>query len=96
MRTDWTLSIGNLQGTNRSLCYIQYLKLEQAESKKQSNLTAMSKRVNACVNKAGHAETGTDLTRKLSKETAHLFEVGKANVQEQRRVQWTTAYNLDI
>jgi hypothetical protein len=75
--------------------YSTYLKLEQAESRKQSNLKQMAKLVNATVNAAGHSKTRTDLARKLQKDTADQFEVGKANVVEQRRVQWTTAYNLD-
>jgi len=73
-----------------------YLKLQQAESKKQSNTKQMSKLVNACVNKAGFNKTRDDLDRKLQKDTANQFEVGKANVVEQRRVMWTTACNLDM
>jgi len=78
------------------VAYATYLKLEQAESKKQSNTKHMSKLVNACVNKAGFNKTRDDLARKLQKDTANQFEVGKANVVEQRRVMWTTAYNLDM
>jgi len=37
-----------------------------------------------------------DLTRKLRKRTAHLFDAGKANVMEQRRVEWTTHFNLNL
>ena len=78
------------------IAYATYLKLEQAESKKQSNTKQMSMLVNACVNKAGFNKTRDDLARKLQKDTANQFEVGKANVVEQRRVMWTTAYNLDM
>ena len=72
-----------------------YLKLEQAQSKKQSTLKQMSKLVNACVNKAGHNKTRDDLTRKLKKDTADQFMVGKANVVEARHLMWTTHYNID-
>lgn len=76
--------------------FVTYLKLEQAESKKQSTTKQMARLVNACVNKAGHNKTRDDLTRKLKKDTANEFDLGKANVVEQRRLMWTTAYNLDI
>jgi hypothetical protein len=76
--------------------YSTYLKLEQAHSKKQSGTKQMSKLVNATVNSAGFEKTRDDLTRKLQRDTADQFEVGKANITEARRVQWTTAYNLNI
>jgi hypothetical protein len=76
--------------------YVTFLKLEQAESLKQSNRREMAILVNATVNHGGLNKTRDDLTRKLSKDTADQFDVGKANVQEQRRVKWTTKYNLDI
>lgn len=81
-----------------ALCgsYTTFLKLEQAESKKQSNTKKLSMLVNATVNKAGFNETRDDLARKLKRDTAHMFEAGKANIQEARRVQWTTKYNLDL
>jgi hypothetical protein len=37
-----------------------------------------------------------DLTRRLKKDIADHFEVGKTNVVEQRRLMWTTAYNLEV
>jgi hypothetical protein len=76
--------------------YTTYLKLEQANGRKQSNIKALSKLVNATVNKAGHSKTREHLARKLQRETADKFDVGKANVMEQRRVMWTNSYNLDI
>lgn len=76
--------------------FATYLKLEQAGSTKQSSTKQMSKLVNATVNKAGFCRKRDDLTRKLQKDTADQFERGKANVVEQRRVMWTTAYNLDV
>ena len=76
--------------------YTTYLKLEQAASKKQSTIKQMSRLVNATVNAAGHSKKWDDLTRKLQKDTANHFEVGKANVVEQRRIMWTTSYNLDV
>lgn len=76
--------------------YVTYLKLEQAASKKQSSIKAMSLLVNGCVNKAGFTKVRDDLTRKLKKETADQFDVGKANVVEQRRLMWTTSYNLEV
>ena len=75
--------------------FITYLMLEQAESKKQSNMKQMSNLVNATVNKGGFDKVRDDLVRKLRKGTAHLFEVGQANIMEQRRLMWTTEYNLD-
>jgi hypothetical protein len=72
-----------------------YLKLEQANSKKQSGIKEMSKIVNATVNSAGYNKTRDDLTRKLQRDTADQFNVTKANVTEARRVLWTTAeYNV--
>lgn len=76
--------------------YNTYLKLEQAESKKQSTTKAMSKLVNAVVNTAGHSKSREDLTRKLKKDTANQFTIAKANMMEQRRILWTTSYNLDV
>jgi len=73
-----------------------FLKLEQAESVKQSTVKEMSKRVNACVNVAGHKKSRGNLARKLRKHTADLFTVGKANMCEQRRLQWTTHHNLNL
>jgi hypothetical protein len=73
-----------------------YLKLEQAASKKQSTVKQLSLLVNACVNKGGYQKTRADLTRRLKKDIADHFEVGKANVVEQRRLMWTTAYNLEV
>ena len=73
-----------------------YLKLEQAGSKKQSTLKQMSKLVNATINKSGSLKTRDDLAKKLQRDTADQFNVGKANVVEQRRLQWTTTYNLDV
>jgi hypothetical protein len=65
--------------------FVTYLKLEQAGSKKQSSIKDL-----------GFNKTRDDLTRKLKKETANKFTVGKANVVEQRRLMWTTAYNLEV
>jgi len=76
--------------------YSTFLMLEQAECKKQSSIKDMALRVNACVNTAGHTRSRDDLTRKLRKETSDLFTVGKANMMEQRRLQWTTHHNLDL
>jgi len=76
--------------------YATFLMLEQAESKQPSSMKEMSQRVNACVNKAGHTKSRDDLARKLRKETAHLFDVGKANMTEQRRLQWTNFHNLNL
>jgi hypothetical protein len=75
--------------------FVTYIKLEQAESKKQSSIAKLQLLVNGCVNKAGYNKTRDDLTRKLKKETSHLLDVGKANVVDQRRLMWTTAYNLE-
>jgi hypothetical protein len=36
------------------------------------------------------------LTRKLKRDTADQFEVSKGNTVEQRRLMWTTSYNLDV
>ena len=59
--------------------YATYLKLEQAESKKQSNVKHMAKLVNAAVNKTGFNKSRDDLARRLQRDTANQFEVGKAN-----------------
>jgi hypothetical protein len=80
----------------RKGAFVTYLKLEQAATKKQSTLKDLSLLVNGCVNKGGFNKTRDDLTRKLKKETADHFTVGKANTVEQRRLMWTTAYNLEV
>jgi hypothetical protein len=76
--------------------FATYLKLEQAAMKKQSTIKDLAKLVNACVNKAGFNKMRDDLTRKLKRDTADQFDVGKANVMEQRRLMWTTAHNLEV
>jgi hypothetical protein len=77
--------------------FVTYLKLEQAGSKKQSTIKDLAKLVNGCVNKVGFSKKKRDdLTRKLKRETADEFAVGKANVMEQRRLMWTTSYNLEV
>ena len=76
--------------------YATFLKLEQAQAKQQSSMKTLALRVNACVNLAGLSGTRDDLTRKLRMATAHLFEAGKANTMEQRHVEWTTHFNLNL
>jgi len=73
-----------------------YLQLEQAEGKTQSSIKDMAKRVNACVNHGGFTKCQDDLTKKLRNATADLFTIGKVNVMEHRRLQWTTHQNLDL
>jgi hypothetical protein len=76
--------------------FATYLKLEQAGCKKQSTIKQLVKVVNATVNAGGFNKTDDNLTRKLRRDTAEQFEVGKPNVVEQRRLMWTTSYNLDM
>jgi len=76
--------------------YASFIQLEQAEATTQSSIKEMSKRVNACVNYGGFHKCRDDLTRKLRNQTADLFTVGKSNVIEHRRLQWTTHQNLDM
>lgn len=76
--------------------FVTFVKLEQLASTTQSTVGKLALRVNACVNKAGFSKKGNDLTTKLRSETADHFQVGKRNVVEQRRLQWTTHYNLNI
>jgi hypothetical protein len=76
--------------------FVTYLKLEQAGTKKQSTIKDLLLLVNGCVNKAGFTKTRDDLTRRLKRETADHFTVGKANVVEQRWLMWTTQYNLEV
>jgi hypothetical protein len=71
------------------------LKQEQAGSKKQSTRGTLVKLVNATVNAGGFSKRDDNLTRKLRKDTAGDFEVGKANIVKQRRLAWKTAYHLD-
>lgn len=66
--------------------YSTYLKLEQASCREQSSVKKMAKLVNTCVNRAGMSKSREDLTRKLKKDTADQFDVGKANVVEARRL----------
>jgi hypothetical protein len=54
------------------------------------------KLVNGCVNKAGYNKIRDDLTKKLKKDTVDEFELGKANIMEQRRLMWSTTYNLEV
>jgi tellurite resistance protein len=68
--------------------FTTYLKLELGASyfkEAVNHQGTISKLVNGGVNKAGFAKTRDDLTRKLKKETAHHFEVGKANVVDERK-----------
>jgi hypothetical protein len=91
--------VGNLQPRVYDAlkgAFVTYLKLEQAGCKKQSTVKELSKLVNACVNRSGFNLSRDDLTRKLKRDTADHFVVGKANVVEQRRLMWTTSYNLEI
>ena len=76
--------------------FVSYVKLELATSKKQSTLRDLAKRVNALSNEGGMIKNGQDLARKLRKETADELEVGKKNMQEHRRIMWTTANNLSV
>jgi hypothetical protein len=76
--------------------YTTYLQLEQAGCKKQSTIKAMVALVNSTVNAAGFSKRDDNLTRKLRADTAAEFQVGKPNVIERARVEWTTSYNLDI
>ena len=72
------------------------LKLELATSKRQSTVKDLAKRVNALCNEGGMPKSGEDLARKLKRETADELNVGKKNMQEHRRIMWTTANNLSI
>jgi len=76
--------------------FATYIKLEQATGKKQSTLNQLAQRVNSMVAKAGHKKTGNDLARKLKSSTAHLFTIDRMNVQELRRLQWTSFSNLSV
>ena len=76
--------------------FVTYVKLEQANSTKQSTLAQLGKRVNALVNKGGFKKNGNEVVSKLRLETADEIEVGRKNVIEQRRVQWTTYSNLNL
>ena len=75
--------------------YSTFLKLEQAESKRQSTLNELAIRVNTLVNSTGvYKKTGNDLARKLKAATADEFDIDSQNTQEHRRLQWTTHANL--
>jgi hypothetical protein len=76
--------------------FATYLKLEQAACTKQSTIKQLVKLVNATVNAGGFHKCDDNLTRKLRRDTAGEFEVGKANIVEQRRLKWTTSYHLDM
>jgi len=82
--------------TSMKNAFVTFIKLEQANSQKQSSLTTLAKRVNVMANAAGFWKTGNDLARKLKSETAHLFEIDTMNLQEARRLQWTTYGNLNV
>jgi hypothetical protein len=76
--------------------FVTYLKLEQAATKNQSTIKDLLLLVNGCINKGGFAKKHNNLTRKLKRDTADQFRVGKANIMEQRRLMWTTSYNLEV
>jgi len=83
--------------TSLKMAYATFLQLEQAESKTQSTLKQMSLRVNQCVNESGNnVKRSDDLAKRLKRDTADLFDVNKANVMEQRRLQWTTYDNMKV
>ena len=75
--------------------FVTFVKLEQANSKKQLTLSELSKRVNAMINAAkGFSKSRTDLTRKLKEAMADQFQIDQRNQQEARRLLWTTHANL--
>ena len=76
--------------------FVTYIKLELSLSAKQSTLGDHAKRVNALVNAGGFNKKGYEVAQKLRKETADEIEVGRKNVQEQRRVLWTTYSNIKL
>ena len=76
--------------------YVSFIQLEQAEALTQSSIKDMAKRVNACVNQGGYHKCRDDLAKKLRDQTADLLTIGRTNVQEHRRLQWTTHQNLDL
>jgi hypothetical protein len=76
--------------------FATYLKLEQAGCKHQSTINQLVRLVNATVNAGGFNKYDDHLTKKLRRDTAGEFDIGKANVVEQRRLKWTTSYNLDM
>jgi len=82
--------------TSLNVAFATFLQLEQSESKAQSALKHMALWVNQCTNEAGHNKQGDDLTKKLKRDTADLFDCSNANVMEQRCLQWITCDNLKV
>jgi hypothetical protein len=78
--------------------YVSYLLLEQFNGGKQSTPSELTLRVNACLNNLVGAATknGRYWGRKVQAETAHYFIVQKKAKVEQRRVEWTTHYNINL
>ena len=83
--------------TSLKMVHATFLQLEQAESKTQSALKQMSLRVNQCVHESGNNnKKSDDLAKRLKQDMADLFDVNKANVMEQRRLQWMTYDNMKV
>jgi predicted transglutaminase-like cysteine proteinase len=76
--------------------FVTFCKLEQAQGLKQSTINDYSLKVNTLLDHGGLTKSGNWVVQKLRKETADEFSIGKKNVLEHRRQQWTTYSNLSL
>ena len=76
--------------------FSSFLKIEEANGKRQPTAVELKHRIHACVNRAGYSKSGRKLYERLTKETAGEFFRAKAQLVEQRRLLWTTHTNLDL
>jgi len=80
-----------------SMCtaFATFIKLEQANGKRQSPLIELARKANAMLNSVrGFSKKDNDLARKLKKATADQFEIDQKNHEEACRLMWTTHANL--
>ena len=79
------------------IAFLSYLKLEQANGKKQSTLKSLGLRVNAFVNHSGKMNRkGDELAKRLERDVADDIDINKPNAQELRRILWTSYGNLRV
>ena len=79
------------------VAFLSYLKLEQANGKKQSRLKSLGLRVNALVNHSGKMNRkGDELAKRLKRDVADDIDINKPNAQELHRVLWTSCGNLRV
>jgi len=77
------------------IAFLSYLKLEQANGKKQSTLKSLGLRANDLANHSGKMNRkGDELAKRLKRDIADDIDINKPNAQELRCILWTSYGNL--